>query len=86
MITYDANGDEEVELYLCLACNGLFGNSDWSVGPKPPNPDKACELVQAELGWHDSDAYALWHDVKLLFDLAEQLSPDSTAGSRALVL
>jgi alpha-mannosidase len=70
--------------YIGVACNGLFGNSEWGVGPTPPNPHKKCPLKQAELGCFDREAWDLFYDFAVVADMAEHLPKDSARGRTAL--
>ena len=71
VVVYAAKGGEQVRLWVEVACNGLFGCSEWEVGPTPPDVNKQCPLKQVELGLFDREAWALMYDFTIIADMAE---------------
>jgi alpha-mannosidase len=69
---------------VAVACNGLFGNSEWNVGPTPPNPDKRCPLKTAHAALFDREAWDLFYDYAVVADMAEHLPRDSQRARAAV--
>lgn len=57
--------------YLECACNELFGNSNWEVGPTAPDPGKTYVLKKCEIALVLPDFWKLYHDYILISDIAK---------------
>ncbi|KAJ9074024.1 Glycoside hydrolase, 38 vacuolar alpha mannosidase, variant 2 [Entomophthora muscae] len=64
-----------------MACNGLFGNGQYLIGP-PEN--RTYPILLAELAIPNSLAFQLRHDFHIIRDLAKKLPETSSRGARAL--
>lgn len=78
-------GQHSLNLYIEVACNGMFGNGNGG-DINPPNPDRTFNLVRAELIQHNSEAYALIYDLQILRDTASQLGEEHPVGCQALAV
>ncbi len=66
-------GPGPIDLYVEAAANNMFGFGEGRPGADP-TPFK---LKQAEVAWLNQPAWELYHDLRVLFDLAKQLPDDS---------
>ena len=57
--------------YIECACNELFGNSDWKVGPTAPSDSKSYSLKQIEIGLILPSFWKLYHDYIVIADVAK---------------
>ena len=64
----------QYELYIELACNGMFGCGGGGF-IRAPDPDRTFTIAQAELAVHDNVGANLIADVTTLYDLARHM-PD----------
>jgi alpha-mannosidase len=84
LLTTQAAGDEEIELYVEAAANppSPFGANPWPL--LLPEPDGAPQftLQQADLHVRDPEFDAFWHDFRVLVDLTAGLPSDSTRAAR----
>lgn len=80
-LTKACHGGEEFNFYLEMACNGLFGNGPYLIGP-PEN--RSYPLLLAELAVPNALALQLRHDFGIIRDLAKKLPETSSRGARAL--
>ena len=77
-LTKDARGGEHIELYIEVACNGLFGLNI------PAHNIRIGELLQAEIAVFDREAWNLYWDFKIVADMAEHLPANTPRGGQAL--
>uniref|UniRef100_UPI00398E4B12 alpha-mannosidase 2C1 isoform X2 n=1 Tax=Pristiophorus japonicus TaxID=55135 RepID=UPI00398E4B12 len=78
--------DEEphsLELYVELACNGLFGAGQGSM-ISPPDPYRKFTLHKAELVVFNRDVHELLIDFEILSDMAKLLGNDNQRSYQAL--
>ncbi|KAJ2828124.1 Glycoside hydrolase, 38 vacuolar alpha mannosidase [Coemansia erecta] len=83
VLTACASADEpERMFYVEVACNGLFGNGDYHQHPQ----DRAIyyRLSSAELAAPNAEAWALYHDMEVIVDMAKGLPQDSPRAWQAL--
>ncbi|KAI0219134.1 Glycoside hydrolase, 38 vacuolar alpha mannosidase [Massospora cicadina] len=80
-LTKESRGGEEFNFYLEMACNGLFGNGAYLIGP-PEN--RTYPILLAELAVPNALALKLRHDFGIIRDLAKKLPETSSRGARAL--
>jgi hypothetical protein len=66
-----AQRNQRVTLYLELACNELFGNSKWNVGPCEPDPTRAYSLKQCEIAIMNKEVWHLLWDFIVISDIAK---------------
>ncbi|KAJ2172338.1 Glycoside hydrolase, 38 vacuolar alpha mannosidase, partial [Coemansia sp. RSA 560] len=76
-----ANEPERM-FYVEIACNGLFGNGDYHEHPQ--DRDIYYRLNSAELAAPNPDAWALYHDMEVIVDMAKELPQDSPRSWQAL--
>ena len=57
--------------YLECACNELFGNSSWKVGPTAPDKSKKYSVLSAQVSLVLPDFWKLYHDFILIADIAK---------------
>lgn len=69
---------ETFELYIEMACNGLFGLESQA------HVARMGELLQAEIAVFDRDAWDLYWDLKVIADLAQHLPANTPRGGQAL--
>ncbi|KAJ1960607.1 Glycoside hydrolase, 38 vacuolar alpha mannosidase [Dipsacomyces acuminosporus] len=69
-------------LYIETACNGLFGNGDYTIGP--PHEDRQFSLSTAELVVFNDEAWGLLYDLQVIKDMATKLPEDSPRSWQAL--
>ena len=73
-ITTRATPGDRVELYVEMACNGLFGSE----------PEATFQLKKAEIALFDRDAWDLYWDFVVIADMANLLPPNSPRAGQAL--
>ncbi|KAI8324586.1 alpha-mannosidase 2C1-like protein [Martensiomyces pterosporus] len=69
-------------VYLEIACNGLFGNGDYTIGP--PHENRQFRLSTADLVVLNAEAWGLFHDIHVIKDMAGKLPQDSPRAWQAL--
>ncbi|XP_067871455.1 alpha-mannosidase 2C1 isoform X1 [Heterodontus francisci] len=72
-----------LELYVELACNGLFGAGQGSM-ISPPDPDRKFTLYKAELVVFNRDVHELLIDFEILCDMAKLLGDENQRSYQAL--
>ncbi|HEY5671703.1 MAG TPA: alpha-mannosidase [Anaerolineales bacterium] len=77
-ITKNAQGGESFELYIEMACNGLFGLDIVAHNPH------IGELSQAEIAVFDRQAWELYWDLKIIADMALHLPENTPRSGQAL--
>ncbi|KAJ2723339.1 Glycoside hydrolase, 38 vacuolar alpha mannosidase [Coemansia sp. Benny D115] len=83
ILTPAANESElQSVLYLEVACNGLFGVGDYTIGP--PDENRYFTLAAADLVVRQADAWALFHDLSILVGFIKSASKDSPRWWQAL--
>lgn len=77
-LTKHAQGGEQIQLYVEVACNGLFGldNEAHNV--------RIGELLQAEVATFNRAAWDLYWDFKVISDMAEYLPGNTPRGGQAI--
>lgn len=78
ILTRSAQGDEALELFIEIACNGLFGLDNTQANPHIGT------LQQAEIAVFDRAAWALYWDYKVVADMAQHLPTNTARGGQAL--
>jgi alpha-mannosidase len=85
-IAKSAVAGAKAAFFIECACLGMAGNggsgSDYS--PAPPDPNLYYTLSMAEISVLDPQAWALYHDVTMLHDLAQSLPRTSQTAATAL--
>jgi len=79
ILTKKAHGGERIELYVEMACNGLFGSDGLQ-----PDVSQLGLLRQAEIAIFDRQAWELLWDFKVISDMARLLPANSPRGGQAL--
>ena len=80
-----SQGGEQLELYIEVACNGMFGvGSNGMINP--PDPNRTFTLEQAELATFDRQADTLIRQLRLLHGVAKELGEDSHRGNEAMLV
>jgi alpha-mannosidase len=85
LITKCANGDEKIEYYIEMACNGMFGAGKNGM-INEPDKDKTFTLLKAEISVFDSKAYEIFMDFKIISEMAKHLPEESSRGREALYI
>ncbi|KAJ2089528.1 Glycoside hydrolase, 38 vacuolar alpha mannosidase [Coemansia sp. RSA 986] len=83
LLTPSASTNEPLRLfYMEMACNGLFGNGDYHQHPQ----DRAIyyKLSSAELAAPNPEAWALFHDMDVVSEMANRLPQDTPRYWQAL--
>lgn len=63
-------------LYLECACNELFGNSRWKVGPTAPDPGRSYSIKSSSLVLRSNILWRLFNGFTVMTDIAK-VSPSS---------
>ncbi|KAJ1942521.1 Glycoside hydrolase, 38 vacuolar alpha mannosidase [Kickxella alabastrina] len=74
--------EEPLLFYVEMACNGLFGNGDYHKHPQ--DRDIYYRLDSADIAAPNKDAWALFHDMEVISEMASRLSQDSPRSWQAL--
>ncbi|KAJ1721115.1 Glycoside hydrolase, 38 vacuolar alpha mannosidase [Coemansia erecta] len=83
LLTSCANESEpERTFYIEMACNGLFGNGDYHVHPQ--DRDIYYRLSSAEIVAPNQEAWALFHDMEVIVEMASRLPQESPRSWQAL--
>ncbi|KAJ1936336.1 Glycoside hydrolase, 38 vacuolar alpha mannosidase, partial [Linderina pennispora] len=77
-----ATGGATQTLFVEVACNGLFGNGDYTIGP--PHADRRFALATVELVVPRAEAWGLYHDLTVIAQMADKLPQDSPRAWAAL--
>lgn len=72
-----------VDLYVEVACNGLFGVGGSAARTKPPD-NRIGTLLQAQLAVFDREAWDFFWDYKIIADMAQHVPPATPRGGQAL--
>lgn len=83
-LTDKSKGGEAFELYVEMACNGMFGAGNNGL-INPPVPDRRFTLKTADIVVPNLKAVELLYDFDIISNMARELPADSQAGSEALV-
>jgi len=78
ILSRSAAGGEAIQLYVEVACNGLFG------APPPFMPGQVGLLIQAEIAVFDRQAWDLLWNFRVVADMAAHLPANSSRGAKAL--
>lgn len=81
ILTRNCSGGEQFSFYLEVACNGLFGNGPYLIGPPE---ERTYPIRMAELAAPNKLAFQLKYDFEIIRDLAKKLPDDSSRGMRGL--
>uniref|UniRef100_A0A6B2KX21 alpha-mannosidase n=1 Tax=Arcella intermedia TaxID=1963864 RepID=A0A6B2KX21_9EUKA len=84
MLTKSAQGDERMELYIEMACNGMFGNPADGHFLNPPTPGKTFTLATAEIAVLNREAWDLYWRLDILLGLAKELPEHSNRRYQAI--
>lgn len=83
ILTTRADGGEVIQLYIEMACNGMFGaGNSGLIGP--PDPNRFFNLNEVDLAVPNKLAWELLHDFQIILGMAKDLPEDSLRGSQAL--
>ncbi|KAJ1724189.1 Glycoside hydrolase, 38 vacuolar alpha mannosidase [Coemansia erecta] len=82
VVTRKAKAGSSVTLYLEVACNGMFGLGDYTIGP--PDEHRTFRLQPVELVVRRSDAIALYYDLSVLKQMLDKLPRESPRWWQAL--
>lgn len=83
ILTPRADGGEVIQLYVEMACNGMFGaGNSGLIGP--PDPNRFFNLNEVDLAVPNKLAWELLHDFQIILGMAKDLPEDSLRGSQAL--
>ncbi|KAI9276187.1 galactose mutarotase-like domain-containing protein [Sporodiniella umbellata] len=82
VLTEKAHGGEMIQLYVEMACNGMFGTGGGLIGP--PDPNRFFNLHDLELVVPNKIAWELLYDFQVIFGMGKDLAEDSLRGSQAL--
>eukprot|EP00499_Haloplacidia_sp_CaronLabIsolate_P013165 CAMPEP_0196773040 /NCGR_PEP_ID=MMETSP1104-20130614/2552_1 /TAXON_ID=33652 /ORGANISM="Cafeteria sp., Strain Caron Lab Isolate" /LENGTH=569 /DNA_ID=CAMNT_0042143183 /DNA_START=1 /DNA_END=1707 /DNA_ORIENTATION=+ len=83
IVTHHSHGGEHVELFIEMACNGMFGVGDGGM-IQPPNPSRRFTLQTAELAVLELDAWCLYWDLETLLHIAQESPATSEIRARAV--
>ncbi|KAG9297720.1 hypothetical protein G9A89_011235 [Geosiphon pyriformis] len=83
VLTRNAEGGENFEFYIEMACNGMFGVGNRGL-INPPDPDKHYTLQKAEITVPNKAAWNLLYDFQIIRGMAKDLPRDSIRSSQAL--
>ncbi|TPX37214.1 hypothetical protein SmJEL517_g00998 [Synchytrium microbalum] len=81
-LTKQARGGEDFDLFIEMACNGMFGNDNGGIFA--PRADRQFKLETAEICVPDEEAHALFWDMEVLLGMATELPANSPAAADAL--
>lgn len=79
----DAQQSSSIVLYLEMACNGLFGVGDGGL-INAPDPNRTFTINKRQLGALDREAYDLYMEFKVIYEMAKHLPEDSNRAHQAL--
>lgn len=82
-MTTRAEGGEVIQLYIEMACNGMFGAASTGL-ISPPDPNRFFNLNEVDLAVPNKLAWELLYDFQIIFGMAKELGEDSLRGSQAL--
>ncbi|KAF9353142.1 Glycoside hydrolase, 38 vacuolar alpha mannosidase [Mortierella sp. NVP85] len=78
-----AKGGETIDLFVEMACNGLFGaGKDELINP--PDENKRFLLAQVEIAVPNKAAWQLYYDMQVILGMANGLPNDTARGQEAL--
>ncbi|TPX59664.1 hypothetical protein SpCBS45565_g07680 [Spizellomyces sp. 'palustris'] len=84
-LTKAAKGGEQIELYVEVACNGMFGAGIGGNGSiNPPEEDRHYRLTTAEIIVPNTDAFDLLWDMEVLLGMVKELPENTQASCDAL--
>lgn len=83
ILTTQAEGGEVIQLYIEMACNGMFGAASSGL-ISPPDPSRFFNLNEVDLAVPNKLAWELLYDFQTIFGMAKELAEDSLRGSQAL--
>ncbi|TPX41847.1 hypothetical protein SeMB42_g05381 [Synchytrium endobioticum] len=78
-----AKGGEHIELYIEMACNGMFGNGEGG-GIFAPSPNRYFRLQTVEIAIPNEEAHALLWDMEILLGMSVELPEISPLAADAL--
>lgn len=82
----DQEGNIRAVLFLECACNELFGNSKWQVGPTAPDPGRSYSIKSAGLVLRSNCLWKLWNAFTVITDIAKHQDEDSYQARHALAV
>ncbi|KAF9582151.1 Glycoside hydrolase, 38 vacuolar alpha mannosidase [Lunasporangiospora selenospora] len=83
ILTKKAKGGETIELFIEMACNGLFGVGNDGITNAPLN-DRKFTLSQVEIAVPNKAAWQLYYDMQIISGMANELPDESARGQEAL--
>ncbi|KAF8965684.1 hypothetical protein BGZ46_000515 [Entomortierella lignicola] len=78
-----AKGGETIELFVEMACNGMFGAGKNGV-INPPEDNRSFRLAQVEIVIPNKAAWQLFYDMQIILDMAKGLPNDTARVQEAL--
>ncbi|KAF9193219.1 Glycoside hydrolase, 38 vacuolar alpha mannosidase [Haplosporangium sp. Z 767] len=78
-----AKGGETVELYIEMACNGMFGTGKNGL-INPPEEDRRFQLCQVEIAVPNKAAWQLYYDMQVILGMANELPNETARAQEAL--
>lgn len=85
LIADRSTGSGNLEFYVEMVCNDLFGNGNSGM-IFPPSDDKYYVISKAELVVVNSAAHSLFWDVKVMYDMVVELQSENPVAAKALGL
>eukprot|EP01041_Mallomonas_annulata_P002668 gene2668-5247_t len=83
LLSISAISGEILTLWVEMACNGMFGNGQGGM-IMPPDPNRTFTLNQVELVVINKLIFDLYWDMKVLYDMIQNLPEDHPTASTAL--
>ncbi|KAG0332262.1 Glycoside hydrolase, 38 vacuolar alpha mannosidase [Podila humilis] len=78
-----AKGGEMIELYIEMACNGMFGvGKDDNINP--PDENRTFTLTQVEIAVPNKAVWQLYYDMQTIAGMASEIPNESARGQEAL--
>ncbi|KAF9922353.1 Glycoside hydrolase, 38 vacuolar alpha mannosidase, partial [Linnemannia zychae] len=78
-----AKGGEVIELWVEMACNGMFGAGKNGL-INPPDENRYFRLAQVEIAVPNQDAWQLFYDMQVITGMADGLPNETARGQEAL--
>ncbi|ORZ07655.1 galactose mutarotase-like domain-containing protein [Absidia repens] len=82
ILTPHALGDDVIQFYIEMACNGMFGAGNGLIGP--PDPNRFFNLNELDLAVPNKPVWNLLYDYQVILGMAKDLEPDSLRASQAM--
>ncbi|KAG0012639.1 Glycoside hydrolase, 38 vacuolar alpha mannosidase [Entomortierella chlamydospora] len=78
-----AKGGETIELFVEMACNGMFGTGNGGL-INPPDNNRSFQLAQVEIAVPNKAAWQLYYDIQVIRGMANGLPSDTARAQEAL--